>query len=69
MLAIIGAAMMIIVSFTTGTALLAMPVIRLVFFQLKMVSIRIIVLMVVVCTMMTTKTIILSDNMVAVSPC
>ena len=68
MLAIIGAAMMIIVAFTTGTALLATLVIRLVFFQLKMVSITVIVLM-VVCIMVTTKTIILSLNMVALPPC
>ena len=41
MLAIIGAALMIIVAFTTGTALLATLVIRLVFFQLEMVSITV----------------------------
>ena len=69
MLAIIGAAMMIIVAFTTGTALLATLVIRLVFFQLKMVSITVIVLMVVVCIMVTTKTIPLVFSMVAEPPC
>ena len=69
MLAIIGAAMMIIVAFTIDTALLATLVIRLVFFELKMASIAVIVLMVVVCIMVTTKTIILSVNMVALPPC
>ena len=69
MLAIIGAAMMIIVAFTTSTALLATPVIRLVLFELKMVSITVIVLMVVVCIMVTTKTIHLVFSMVAEPPC
>ena len=68
MLAVIGAAMMIIVAFTTGTALLATLVIRSVFFWLKMVSITVIVPMVVECTMVTTKPIILSVNMVALPP-
>ena len=64
-----GAAMMIIVAFTTGTALLATPVTRLVFFQLKMLSITDIVLVVVVCIMVTTKTIPLVFSTVALPPC
>ena len=69
MLAIIGVAMMIIVAFTTGTALLATLVIRLIFFQLKMVSITVIVLMVIECTMVSTNTIPLVFSVVAEPPC
>ena len=61
--------MMIIVAFTMGTALLATLVIQLVFFQLKIVSITVIVLILVACIMLATKTIPLVFSMVAKPPC